>query len=173
MKSWKDSFNKREIKEYQEPLFKAIGDDWMLLTAGNIEKFNTMTASWGTFGVFWHKPVATCFIRPTRHTYTIAEKSDHYSLCFFDEKYKEILQYCGSHSGRDSDKIKETGLIPIQLESGAIGFEQARLIVECQKILHTDIDPKLFPVGIDEKFYPKKDYHRVYYGEILAIYHAI
>ena len=55
--------------------FKLIGADWMLITAGNIKSFNTMTASWGTLGELWNKKICTCFIRPVRHTYTFIERS--------------------------------------------------------------------------------------------------
>lgn len=33
--------------------FKKIGKDWMLVTAGDEEKANSMTASWGAVGEMW------------------------------------------------------------------------------------------------------------------------
>jgi len=49
-------------------LIQRIGDGWMLISVANRETGipNTMTASWGTVGVLWNKPVLTCFIRPQR-----------------------------------------------------------------------------------------------------------
>ena len=50
----------------QEDVFSLIGKEWMLITAGNIQHFNTMTASWGGLGWLWNKPVAFIFVRPER-----------------------------------------------------------------------------------------------------------
>jgi len=81
------SDKKSDINLIDESVFKLIGDDWMLVTSGNINSFNTMTASWGGMGVLWNKPVSYIFIRPTRYTYGFIEKSNTYTLSFFDRKY--------------------------------------------------------------------------------------
>jgi flavin reductase (DIM6/NTAB) family NADH-FMN oxidoreductase RutF len=65
-----------------------IGKEWMLITAGTTQHFNTMTASWGSMGELWFKPVCFCFVRPQRYTYEFMEKSDVFTLSFFDEQYK-------------------------------------------------------------------------------------
>ena len=75
----------RTIREYRENVFDAIGSQWMLITAGNDEKINTMTASWGGMGVLWKRNVATVYVRPQRYTKQFIDASDHFSLCFFDE----------------------------------------------------------------------------------------
>ena len=46
-------------------VFKLVGEDWMLVTAGGPDKLNTMTASWGGLGVIWGEPAATVYIRPS------------------------------------------------------------------------------------------------------------
>jgi flavin reductase (DIM6/NTAB) family NADH-FMN oxidoreductase RutF len=94
--------------------FKLIGTDWTLITAGAPRSFNTMTASWGGLGVLWDKKVCFCFIRPTRHTYSFVEKAASFTLSFFDEQHRKALTFCGTHSGRDTDKIAATGLTPVQ-----------------------------------------------------------
>ena len=94
-------------------VFQLIGSDWMLITAGTPESYNTMTASWGGMGVLWGKNVCFCFIRPTRHTYQFIEKADVFSLSFFEERYRGALEICGTKSGRDIDKAAATGLIPV------------------------------------------------------------
>ncbi|MBN1599414.1 MAG: flavin reductase [Bacteroidales bacterium] len=150
---------------------KAIGDGWMLITAGEPDNFNTMTASWGTIGVLWNMPVAICFIRPTRYTYNFAEQNDLFTLCFFESSDKKILQFCGSNSGRNVDKIKATGLIPVETNNGAIIYEQSRLAIECRKIYFDDIKPENFLMAdIDKSIYPDKDYHRIYIGKIVGCY---
>ena len=161
-------FKEKEIKDLSENPFKLIGDDWMLITAGKSDDFNTMTASWGNMGILWHKPVATCFIRPQRHTFDYANNAPYFTLSFFDEKYRKILNFCGSRSGRDTDKVKETGLNPVFIEDNIIGFEQARMVIVCKKLYEGDLQPGnfLFQELID-KNYKKNDFHRFYIGEIV------
>ena len=81
---------KLEVKDLKENFFEAIGKEWMLVTAGTKEKFNTMTASWGGIGWLWNKPVAFVFIRPERYTYEFVEKNDHLTLSFLGEENKKI-----------------------------------------------------------------------------------
>ena len=95
---------KLEVKDLKENFFEAIGKEWMLVTAGTKEKFNTMTASWGGIGWLWNKPVAFVFIRPERYTYEFVEKNDYLTLSFLGEENKKIHAVCGSKSGRNIDK---------------------------------------------------------------------
>jgi len=146
--------------------FRMLDKDWMLITAGDMGSFNMMTASWGGFGILWDKPVAYCVIRPQRHTYTFMEKASRFTLSFFTEEHREALNICGSMSGRNVDKVKESGLTPVAGKPGGVYFVQARLVMECTKIYFNDIDPRNFlDPGIAGN-YPKKDYHRLYVGEI-------
>ena len=162
-----DMLKKISCKKIDENVFDLIGKQWMLITFGNKNKFNTMTASWGSLGYLWNTRISTIFIRPQRYTYELAEKFDNYTLSFFDKKYKNFLTYCGSHSGRDVDKIKNTGLIPVESELGNIYFEQAKLVIECKKIYYDDINPEHFIDKLLKRNYPNKDYHRMYIGKIL------
>jgi len=146
--------------------FKLIGKDWMLITAGTPGSFNTMTASWGGLGVLWERKVAFCFIRPTRYTYEFVERSDTFTLSFFAERHRKTLSFCGSHSGRDMDKIKKAGLTPIK-EGGFVYFNEARLVLECRKLYFQDISPDRFLDQSINDMYPQKDYHRMYVGEIV------
>jgi len=146
--------------------FKLIGESWMLITAGTRDSFNTMTASWGGLGVLWNRPIAVCFVRPTRHTYGFMEAAGGFSLCFFDEQHRKILEYCGAKSGRKVDKVAKTGLLPV-FGADTVYFEQARLVIECRKVHTWDIDPARFVDREIDKLYPKKDYHRAYIGEIV------
>ena len=109
------AFVTKTVKDIEENLFQMIGEDWMLITAGDpkTEKYNTMTASWGGTGILWGKPVAFCFIRPQRYTYTFTEAGNHLTLSFFHGKKRDALKLCGSRSGRDCDKITLAGLTPV------------------------------------------------------------
>jgi flavin reductase (DIM6/NTAB) family NADH-FMN oxidoreductase RutF len=159
------------VTEITDNFFKVINDDWLLITAGTPDKFNTMTASWGAVGVLWHKPVGICFIRSTRHTLGFVNDNNHFTLSFFTEKERSILQYCGAKSGRDVDKIAKTGLVPLKTNSDAIIFQQARLCLECRKIYYDDLKPSNFVLPeTDRKIYPLKDYHRMFIGDIITVY---
>ena len=74
-----------------ENSIKLIGGDWMLITAADGEKVNTMTASWGCLGVLWNKNVCVAYVRPQRYTYEFIEKASTMSFSFFEEKYRDAL----------------------------------------------------------------------------------
>ncbi|MDE5583024.1 MAG: flavin reductase [Ruminococcus sp.] len=151
--------------------FEKIGKEWTLITGGNAEKFNTMTASWGQLGVLWNKNVLTCYIRPNRYTYEFIENGDFFTCSFFGGECRKALSFCGSHSGRDCDKVKETGLTPCELD-GCMAFEEAELVFVCRKLYSYDLQESGFLTddGIPEKFFSTDPYHRAYISEITAVY---
>ena len=162
-------FTRIDPKELNQNVFSLIGDQWMLITAGTGEKCNTMTASWGGLGVLWGKPVATVYIRPQRYTLEFVEREEKFTLAFFGEEYRKALALCGSKSGRDIDKVKECGFI-VETADGAPYFAQADLVLVCRKAYWQDMDPTHFLDGeIDGKWYPEKDYHRIFIGEIETV----
>ena len=112
------SFREIDPKTLEGNPFVRIGDQWMLVTAGDQKQYNTMTASWGGLGVMWGKNVAYTVIRPQRFTYEFMEACDTYTLSFYPKEWKPALNLCGSKSGRDVDKAKETGISPVSLEIG-------------------------------------------------------
>ena len=147
--------------------FKLIGSDWMLITAGTPEHFNTMTASWGGLGVIWDKEVAFVFVRPTRHTFSFMEQAAVFTLSFFTEQYRPALDFCGTHSGRDVNKVAKTGLTATTGEDSGVYFAEARLVLVCRKLHAQNIDPAGFLDPAISEFYAQRDYHRLYVGEIL------
>ena len=160
-------FNVIKPEDISENLIKMIGTDWMLITAGTREKFNTMTASWGFAGFMWNRPSAICFIRPERYTYGFMERADNYTLSFFSEAYKDALKLCGSKSGKNTDKPKEAGLTPKFLTNGTVSFEEASLILECRKTYADNLKPENFLAQyIIDTVYNKEGFHRMYIGEI-------
>lgn len=160
---------KINVKDIKEAPAKLFDNSWSLITAGNENGYNTMTASWGGLGELWNKEVCFIFVRPQRYTYEFIEKNDYFTVSFFGEEYKKALAFCGRNSGRDYDKAKETGLTPMFVD-GTTSFEQARLVFVCKKIAYQDMDPKGFVDSEIAKNYNGDDYHRVYVGEIVACY---
>lgn len=165
------AFNKIDIKTLSENVFKLLDNDWMLITAGKSDYFNTMTASWGGFGILWNKPTATCVIRPQRHTFNFMEENEYFTLTFFSEEFKEVLNICGKKSGRNTDKIKETGLTPLTMSHETVAFEQSKIILVCRKLYVDNFKPENFiDSSIPGKIYPNKDFHRFYIAEIVECY---
>ena len=77
-----------------------------------------------------------------------------------------MLAYDTPGSGRDCDKAAETGLVPV-FSDGTTYFEQAKLVIICKKMAVSEITPDSFlDSEIDEKFYPDKDYHKVFVARI-------
>jgi flavin reductase (DIM6/NTAB) family NADH-FMN oxidoreductase RutF len=146
-------------------------NQWLLLTAGTLDDCNMMTVAWGSLGCMWARPFAQIAVRPQRHTRGYLERSDSFTLCAFSEEYREDLKLLGTLSGRDGDKLARTRLtLKESARVAAPSYHQASLILECRKIYFQDVDPDGFiDQGIQEH-YPAGDYHRIYFGEILAAF---
>ena len=115
------------IRDVKENAVKLIADDWALLTAADGEKgCNPMTVSWGGIGELWGRDTATVYVRRSRYTKQLMDKELYFSLCFFDKSHRDALSFCGSHSGRDVDKVKETGLTPVYDEKAPY-FKEASM----------------------------------------------
>ncbi|MDR0510488.1 MAG: flavin reductase [Rikenellaceae bacterium] len=152
-------------------LIELIGRQWMLITAGDMQDFNTMTASWGAMGELWKRRVAIIFIRPQRHTLGFVERSKLFTLSFFDERYRGALNICGTKSGRDCDKVGQAGLTPCPTPGGSVAFDQACLIIECRKIYADCLSEENFiDKSIVEAIYPARDLHKLFIGEILNVF---
>jgi flavin reductase (DIM6/NTAB) family NADH-FMN oxidoreductase RutF len=162
-----ENLKKTDPYKLNESIFKLIGKDWMLVCAGAAEKYNMMTASWGTCGILWNKPIAIAFIRPQRYTYEFVEKHDYFTLNFFDPSFKKTLNLLGTESGRDINKMEVSGIDPVASPLGSVYFKQARIVLECRKLYFDNIKPEQFLDSDIHKMYPNKDYHRFYIGEIL------
>ena len=161
----------REIKpeELKENPFDLIGKQWMLITAGDETKCNTMTASWGGVGIMWGKPTATAYIRDSRFTKEFVDGSEYYTLSFFEETYRPALSLCGRVSGRDTDKMKDAGLTPYYID-GTSAIAEARLIFVCRKVFHQRMGEENFDDRKNlEKWYPDRDMHTMYMGEIVKV----
>ena len=163
------AFSKIEAEEIRGNAFQRIGKQWMLISARADGRDNAMTASWGGLGVLWHRNVATCYIRPQRFTLQLVDKAERFALTFLPESCREALRYLGTVSGYNEDKQAGCGLTPITLD-GVPSYEEAELVLICRKIYTDEIKPENF---LDESIaqnYPNKDYHRVFIGQIEAVY---
>ncbi len=160
--------NEINASSLEKTPFEMIGKDWMLITAGDSNKYNTMTASWGGLGVLWNKNVVFAFVRPQRFTYDFLNDSEYFSCSFFSEDYREALAFCGKYSGRDVDKAKECNLTPAFAENAPY-FEKADTVIVCKKLYVQDMTEDSFFDKSLLSNYSNDDYHRVFVGEIVKV----
>lgn len=147
-----------------------IADEWVALVTGKSgDKINAMTLSWGEIGSLWgHSsgmPVVTIYVRPQRFSKILLDQEEYFTLCFFDNKKKE-LAYLGSHSGRNEDKIAKVGFHNVILKDYSY-IEEANLVLVCKKIYRQTLKEECFiDKNIIEDCYPNKDFHDMYIAKI-------
>ena len=151
----------------------------ILVTAKNDEKVNPMTIGWGTIGIEWGKPIFIAFIRPSRYTHEMVERSGEFTVNIpmgeADSAVTKILGFCGTKSGRDYDKVKELGLTLEASEVvGAPGIKELPLTLECKVLYKQDQVVQDIPDPLRDRYYPDRndlaDYHTAYYAEIVNAY---
>ncbi len=155
-------------KDMQFNPFNLIGGEWMLVTAGNEQKCNTMTASWGHLGCLWGRndPTAVIYLRPSRYTKEFVDREGYFTLCVMDKSFKKQMAYLGSVSGRNEDKIGKAGLTPVFADN-SVYFEEAKLVLVCKKLYQSELQERgfLYQDTIDEN-YSQRDFHTMYVGKI-------
>ena len=161
-----------DVRKMEENVCSLISKEWMLVCAGDASSFNMMTASWGGLGWLWNRSVAFVFIRPERHTHGFTENHDTMTLSFLGDGCRDILNFCGTKSGRDCDKVAEAGLKPFLSPSGNILFEQARLSLECRKLFKIKLDEAAFiDKSLLDRFYGANGgQHDMYVVEIERVW---
>ena len=162
------------VKDLQMNPMTLIGDEWMLITAGQQARgYNTMTASWGHLGAIWGHgkgmPTSVVYVRPQRYTKEFMDREEYYSLCFFPEEYRQKLAYLGRHSGRDEDKVAAVGLTPV-FDEKTTWFAEAKLVLICRKLYQAPLREEYFvDKSVVEDHYPNRDFHDMYVGEIVKV----
>lgn len=165
----------REIRpeEISRSVFDLIGKDWLLVTGGTPEAFNSMTASWGGLGVLWNKPVAFVFIRRTRHTLSFLEEKTDFSLSVYPEQYRnELLHIFGRKSGRDCDKTAESGFTPVETPPGTVAYAEASLVMSCRKLYAGQLfKENILDLTAKTTMYaPDEEAHKMFIAEIAGVW---
>lgn len=157
-----------KIKEAMEYLHK----QGAFLTAKYGDTVNTMTVSWGSIGYVWNKPIFTVYVRKERFTHSIIEKSKEFTISVpFGNSMKEALTICGTKSGRDTDKKKESKIEFIggkTIDTPVV--DNCNMYYECKVVYSQDMNPVNLDEYIKKNSYKAEDYHTIYYGEIVDIY---
>jgi flavin reductase (DIM6/NTAB) family NADH-FMN oxidoreductase RutF len=142
-----------------------------LVTQGKKGKPNAMTIGWAFLGTMWRRPVFVVAVRLSRHTHSIIEDSDSFTVCLPGKDMEEWLDFCGTKSGRDVDKFKELGMTAakgIAVKSPYI--EECPVHFECQILYKDEMKPGRLIKAVEEEVYPTKDLHTIYYGEVKGVY---
>ena len=150
---------------------KLFANDWMLLSAGNDTSMNMMTIAWGALGELWGKPIVTVYVSTDRFTYKFLEDNEYFTVTAFPEQFRDKLQYIGSVSGRDEDKVKGSGLTPEFTKLGNPIYKEANLAIECKKIYAEQLKKELMPLEQRQWYDEKKlGVHMMYIGEIVNVW---
>lgn len=159
------------VWDYAGQIMEQIGGGILLTTCADGE-VDTMTIGWGTMGYDWSRPVFIAYVRESRYTKQLLEKNPEFTVNIpLDAADKKILAYCGTKSGRDTDKIRDLNLTLEQPEVISVpGIKELPLTLECKVLYKEEQDLSRIPEDILKVYYPKGDHHHVYYGQIVSAY---
>ena len=168
---------KVNVWDYAGQIVQAMNPG-ILATTKACDQVNTMTIGWGTLGIEWGQPVFILFVRESRYTKKMLEENGEFTINVpMGDVNKKILSYCGTKSGRDTDKIADLGLTLEEGEHISVpGIKELPLTLECKVIYRQDQDPNAILPEIQKRSYPpffpdgRGDYHTAYYGQILDAY---
>ena len=162
-------YRKIDVYENMNEIMKRLKTG-ILLTTKKDGKVNTMTIAWGAIGIEWNKLVFMALVRQSRHTHGMMEGEFTVNIPI-DDSAKKALSYCGTKSGRDTDKIADMGLTLIDgQEVDVPAIKELPMTLECRIIYEQNQDEKAIPDSIKKSIYPNSDYHTVFFGEIVAAY---
>ncbi len=171
-----------EGKEYK--VFEMFRKEWAVVTAGTPDNYNSLVVAWGSLGTIWTNPgkktgaTITVYVYPTRYTHEFLKQNEKFTVSFFPKSLRKQVFVLGSKSGRDGDKVAESGLTPKEID-GTVTYEEATFTFVCRKILQQPIDkenlsedireyyaanPNAYPAVEDGEYQP----HWIFMGEILG-----
>ena len=174
-KGFEDLFKSVEVTEIPGNPFALVGENFAILTSGTPEKYNSMVSSWGGWGIQFGKPAMFHMLRSNRYTLELMRQNGKYTVSFFDDSNKQDITLFGRTSGRDSDKMSETKLTPLQTPGGSMSFAEAIIIFECTLQGVTTVSPDDFPDESNKEFIvgafeETGDYHKLVFGEITNVW---
>ena len=154
-----------------ETLAKLENPGCLLVGAKKNGKCNVMTIGWGLVGVFWGMPIFLVAVRPSRFTHKFIEDSNEFTVNVPGEGLDEIVSRCGEVSGREHDKFAECKLSLVKAKKVKVPvIKECKVHYECKVVYKLEVKPGIVPADVKTRFYPKGDYHTLYFGKILAVY---
>ena len=149
-------------------VFSRFNDRWALVCAGGRAGFNAMAISWGGLGTLWSRPAATVYVKPIRYTWEFLQKNDYFTVIFLPDSLKRAVGVMGSHSGRDCDKVRLTGLTPVFLENG-VTFAEAETTLVCRRMYTQNMTRDTMPADVIADYYTDEEPHTVFIGQVTEI----
>lgn len=129
----KTTWTKIEPQDIENPIH-LFAERHVAIATGKGDSVNAMTVSHGSIGQLWHRPVVSIYISSSRYTHELLMNNEYFTVNAFPDECDSVLQYLGTHSGRDGDKLSAAGLTLERTELGNPTFREANLIIECRKI---------------------------------------
>ena len=157
----------------------------ILLTTQSQGKVNIMTIGWGMMGIEWGKPVFIAYVRQSRYTRELLDETGEFTVNIpAGNGDTNILKVCGTRSGRDLDKVSHLNLTLEQSEVVDVpGIKEFPITLECKVIYRREQDLSLIREDLRNLYYPQdvdgsapgknRDFHVVYYGEIVNAYQIV
>lgn len=143
----------------------------LLVSVDSKNRPNAMAIGAGSVGPLLSRAIFVIWVRPSRYTYNLIEETGDFTVNVPAEGLEEIVSYCGTVSGRDHDKFKEKNLtaVPSLIVKSPI-INECIIHYECSVIHKNDVVPETLSDWMKKEIYPQQDYHRLYFGEVVAIY---
>ena len=129
----KATWVKIEPQDIENPIL-LFAKRHVAIATGQGDSVNAMTVSHGSIGQLWHRPVVSIYISSSRYTHELLMNNEYFTVNAFPDECDSVLQYLGTHSGRDGDKLSAAGLTLERTELGNPTFCEANLVIECRKI---------------------------------------
>ncbi len=151
----------KAIKQIEEGAF---------LTVQAGDEMNIMTIGWASIGFIWGRPIMTVLVRKSRHTFGIMERASEFTVSVPLTEMRKALEFCGTQTGRKVDKLKKCGLeiLPGEKVKTPV-LNIPGIHFECRIVYKIPMDPSQL-IDAYKHLYPEKDYHSIYFGEIVYAY---
>lgn len=116
-----------------------------LVSCGTLEKPNLITIAWT--GILCSDPPQTYIsVRPERYSYNLIRESGEFVIHVPTAELVRAIDYCGVRSGRDTDKIAETGLkLSPSFQVAPPTIDKSPLSLECRV-------KQIIPLGSHDMF---------------------
>ena len=159
-----------DLKEFSPEVFRVFGTNNALLTAGDRARSNTMTIGWCGLGRMWNEPACTVYVRPERYTYAFMEAQEYFTVSVPALEDHDRIRVFGTRSGRDTDKLAQSGMSVAYTESGVPYIAESQWVLVCRKLYAQDLKPECLTDDLPLRHYQGENWHRMYIGQVVEAY---
>ena len=154
----------------REMNYRSKGHGILLTSVSAGGQPNVMTIGWCLYGWHYHnRPITVVAVRPACHTYTLLDQVGEFVLCVPTHEIAEAVAFCGSASGRDHDKFRETGLTPVpSTHVKPPSIRECPIHIECG-VYHKQRPPHLI-LTPEHRQHPLEQQHTIYYAQVMGTF---